>query len=176
MTPEDFLAGLANLMPPDVVLHSSPKGLALFRAAMGRGWTPETFARRALSGSLAGLSNPAGVVMVRMRELANGYAPGCAPVRAGVDWMGPWCGLCDDPRTRFVTVDGVDGLDRVAHCPRCWAQKPGTPPTTGPCTRCGTWTGATAVHSHVLLCPRCTGSQGGSSGTGHRVIVGEIEP
>ncbi|TQR87674.1 helix-turn-helix domain-containing protein [Mycobacterium hodleri] len=83
--------------------------------AFAAGWTSQTLVAH-LSSRPEGVRYPAGVLARRLTELP---APPSISPRPGT----PWCGECEDPLSRTITVTQADGTEAAAFCPRCSPQR-----------------------------------------------------
>lgn len=84
-------------------------------AAFAAGWTSQTLVAH-LSSRPEGVRYPAAVLARRLTELP-------APPPFSVGQKAPWCGECEDPLSRTITVTQLDGTEAAAFCPRCSPQK-----------------------------------------------------
>jgi hypothetical protein len=83
-------------------------------AALKSGWTNETLAKH-LSCNPNGVHYPVRLLARRLSELPEPPAPHPLAV--------PWCGECEDPQSRTITVTLADGTEAAAFCPRCSRQE-----------------------------------------------------
>jgi Helix-turn-helix domain len=81
--------------------------------ALTSGWTTDSLVAH-LSRNPAGIRYPARVLVRRLSELPAPPTPQ-APNLA-------WCGDCEDPQSRTITVTLPDGTEAAAFCPRCSPQ------------------------------------------------------
>ena len=81
--------------------------------ALTSGWTTDSLVAH-LSRYPDGIRYPAGVLARRLSELPEPPTPQ-APTLA-------WCGECEDPQSRTITVALPDGTEAAAFCPRCSPQ------------------------------------------------------
>ena len=84
-------------------------------AAFAAGWTRQALVTH-LSSRPEGVRNPAAVLSRRLTELP-------APPPASAGCKPPWCGECEDPLSRTISVTQSDGTQAAAFCPRCSPQK-----------------------------------------------------
>ena len=84
-------------------------------AAFGAGWTSQTLLAH-LSTRPEGVRYPAAVLARRLTELP-------APPTLSAQQRPLWCGDCEDPMSRTITVTQSDGTEAAAFCPRCSPQK-----------------------------------------------------
>lgn len=94
--------------------------------AFAAGWTSQTLVAH-LSSRPEGVRNPAAVLASRLSELPT-------PPTFSIRRKTPWCGECEDPLSRTITVTQSDGTEAAEFCPRCSPQKLSVPtdmPTTG---------------------------------------------
>jgi hypothetical protein len=82
--------------------------------ALASGWTPEGLVAH-LSRNPDGIRYPARVLARRLLELPE-------PLMAQASALA-WCGECEDPQSRTITVTLADGTDAAAFCPRCSTQE-----------------------------------------------------
>jgi hypothetical protein len=82
--------------------------------ALASGWTSQSL-KAHLSQRPNGVRNPAAVLARRLAELPT--PPSTAPRRST-----PWCGECEDERSRTITVTLPDGTEAAAFCPQCSPQ------------------------------------------------------
>ncbi|MCK0517317.1 helix-turn-helix domain-containing protein [Williamsia sp. DF01-3] len=90
--------------------HLSP---AVF-SALAAGWTVDELAKH-LARNPNGVRYPVRVLVTRLADLPappGGLAPNGTALL-------PWCGECEDERSRTITVTRTDGSDAAAFCPRC---------------------------------------------------------
>ncbi|ORA10945.1 helix-turn-helix domain-containing protein [Mycobacterium arosiense] len=94
-------------------------------SALASGWTPVSL-KAHLSQRPDGVRYPARVLARRLAELPEPPTS----VQPGV----PWCGECEDPQSRTITVTLSDGTEAAAFCPRCSHQEAlkNTPTSTYP--------------------------------------------
>ena len=94
--------------------------------ALASGWTIGGLVAH-LSRNPDGIRYPARVLARRLSELPEPPTPQ-APALA-------WCGECEDPQSRTITVTLPDGTDAAAFCPRCSTQeafkRPASPTRSG---------------------------------------------
>ena len=83
-------------------------------AALDSGWTNESLANH-LSRNPQGVHYPVRLLARRLSELPKPPAPHPPAV--------PWCGKCEDPQSRTITVTLNDGTEAAAFCPRCSRQE-----------------------------------------------------
>lgn len=84
-------------------------------AAFAAGWTSQTLVDH-LSSRPEGVRHPAAVLARRLTELPT-------PPDLLVGRKNPWCGECEDPLSRTITVTQPDGTEAATFCPRCSPQK-----------------------------------------------------
>jgi hypothetical protein len=84
-------------------------------AAFAAGWTSQTLVAH-LSSRPEGVRYPAAVLARRLIELP-------APPLFSARRRTPWCGECEDPLSRTISVTQSDGTQAAAFCPRCSPQK-----------------------------------------------------
>lgn len=106
-----------------VQLHRTDAAMDALMLAMSRGWPIDQLARE-VSRNLADATDIGAVVLARMR-LAGKRGPDPAATMSRLPqqpWRQPlpWCGVCDDPRTRWRELP--DG--GVTRCPDCWTPPP----------------------------------------------------
>ncbi|WP_235892549.1 helix-turn-helix domain-containing protein [Mycolicibacterium hodleri] len=89
-------------------------------AAFAAGWTSQTLVAH-LSSRPEGVRHPAAVLARRLSELP-------APPSISAGRRTPWCGECEDPLSRTITVTQADGTEAAIFCPRCSSQ--GRPKST----------------------------------------------
>ena len=89
-------------------------------AAFAAGWTSQTLVAH-LSSRPDGVRCPAAVLARRLAELP-------VPPSSSEGRRTPWCGECEDPLSRTITVTQADGTEAAAFCPRCSPQ--GRPKST----------------------------------------------
>lgn len=107
---------LGSLPPRWRVSNEDARKLSpAIEAAFAAGWTSQALATH-LSSHPEGVRNPAAVLSHRLTELP---APPPAPARR----KPPWCGECEDPQSRTISVTLSDGTQAAAFCPRCSPQK-----------------------------------------------------
>jgi hypothetical protein len=101
-------------------VHRTDSAMDSLLLAMANGWPIDRLAGEC-SRDLTDTTQPGGVVLTRLRQ-ASRERPGPEPDLRQQQKRGrwrqplPWCGVCDDPRTRWlVRPDG--GVQR---CPVCW--------------------------------------------------------
>jgi hypothetical protein len=96
-------------------LNRTQAALDALMLAMARGWAVDQLAAEC-GRDMADAQDVNAVVLTRLRH-AGRTLPTVAPTRFGRAAQPlPWCGVCDDPRTRWVeTPDG-----KLIRCPRCW--------------------------------------------------------
>jgi len=82
--------------------------------ALASGWTIDGLVAH-LSRNPDGIRYPARVLARRLSELPEPPTPQ-APALA-------WCGQCEDPQSRTITVTLPDGTEAAAFCPRCSTQE-----------------------------------------------------
>ena len=82
--------------------------------ALASGWTPDSLTAH-LSQRPDGVRYPARVLARRLAELPEPPTP----IQPGV----PWCGECEDPQSRTITVTLSNGTEAAAFCPRCSPQE-----------------------------------------------------
>ena len=83
-------------------------------AALNPGWTNESLAAH-LSTNPNGIRYPIRILARRLSELPE--PPARHPPAV------PWCGKCEDPQSRTITVTLADGTEAAAFCPRCSRQE-----------------------------------------------------
>ena len=83
-------------------------------AALASGWTSDCLVAH-LSRDPHGIRYPARVLARRLSELPE-------PPMARASGLA-WCGECEDPQSRTITVTLADGTDAAAFCPRCSTQE-----------------------------------------------------
>lgn len=83
--------------------------------AFAAGWTSQTLVAH-LSSRPEGVRNPAAVLASRLSELPT-------PPTFSTRPKTPWCGECEDPLSRTITVTQSDGTEAAEFCPRCSHQK-----------------------------------------------------
>lgn len=86
--------------------------------ALDAGWTIDVLIDY-LSRSPEGVRFPARVLATRLADLP--VSPHLSGVGATVS-RAPWCGECEDERSRTMTVAGPNGADLAIFCPRCSPQ------------------------------------------------------
>jgi hypothetical protein len=79
--------------------------------ALTSGWTTDSLAAH-LSRNPDGIRYPARILARRLAELPKPPQPGA-----------PWCGECEDPQSRTITLTLSDGTEAAAFCPRCSRQE-----------------------------------------------------
>lgn len=82
--------------------------------ALASGWTSDGLVAH-LSRNPDGIRYPARVLARRLSELPE-------PPRAQAAALA-WCGNCEDPQSRTITVTLADGTDAAAFCPQCSPQE-----------------------------------------------------
>lgn len=82
--------------------------------ALAAGWPPDGLVAH-LSRNPDGIRYPARVLARRLSELPK------PPVAQALALA--WCGECEDPQSRTITVTLADGTDAAAFCPRCSTQE-----------------------------------------------------
>lgn len=114
---EPFTASVLKSLPePWRVSGKDARKLSpAIEAAFAAGWTSQTLVAH-LSSRPEGVRYPAGVLARRLTELP---APPSISPRPGT----PWCGECEDPLSRTITVTQADGTEAAAFCPRCSPQR-----------------------------------------------------
>ena len=83
-------------------------------AALNSGWTNESLANH-LSRNPHGVHYPVRLLARRLSKLPEPPAPHPPAV--------PWCGKCEDPQSRTITVMPPDGSEAAAFCPQCSYQE-----------------------------------------------------
>jgi Helix-turn-helix domain len=83
------------------------------RNALASGWTTASLVAR-LSHNPEGIRYPARVLAHRLSQLPEPPMPPPSPLA--------WCGECEDPQSRTITVTLPDGIEAAAFCPRCSPQ------------------------------------------------------
>ncbi|UJL31613.1 helix-turn-helix domain-containing protein [Mycolicibacterium vanbaalenii] len=83
--------------------------------AFAAGWTSQTLLAH-LSSRPEGVRNPAAVLASRLSELPT-------PPTFSIRRKTPWCGKCEDPVSRTITVAQSDGTEAARFCPRCSPQQ-----------------------------------------------------
>jgi hypothetical protein len=83
-------------------------------AALTLGWTAQSLAEY-LSRNPDGVRHPGRVLAQRLANLPDPPTPTIANL--------PWCGECEDPRSRTITVTLSDGSEAAAFCSRCSPQE-----------------------------------------------------
>ncbi|WP_284236230.1 helix-turn-helix domain-containing protein [Mycobacterium antarcticum] len=83
-------------------------------AAFAAGWTSQTLVAH-LSSRPEGVRHPAAVLARRLNELPT-------PPSISAGRRTPWCGECEDPLSRTITISQSDGTDAASFCPRCSPQ------------------------------------------------------
>jgi len=107
---------LGSLPRPWKVSKADAKRLSpAIEAAFAAGWTSQALVTH-LSSRPEGVRYPAAVLARRLTELP-------APPPASARWRPPWCGECEDPVSRTISVTQSDGTQAAAFCPRCSPQK-----------------------------------------------------
>lgn len=107
---------LESLPTPWQISSSEARRLSpAIEEAFAAGWTSQTLLAH-LSSRPEGVRNPAAVLASRLSELPT---PPTFPIRRKT----PWCGECEDPVSRTITVTQSDGTDAAEFCPRCSPQK-----------------------------------------------------
>ncbi|WP_020108303.1 helix-turn-helix domain-containing protein [Nocardia sp. 348MFTsu5.1] len=86
-------------------------------AALANGWTTRALVEH-LARNPNGVRYPVRVLAARLADL-----PGPPRNRriSGQPLL-PWCGECEDDRSRTITIQQPDGSDAAAFCPRCSPQ------------------------------------------------------
>ena len=82
--------------------------------ALTAGWTTDSLVAH-LSRNPDGIRYPARVLARRLSELPEPPMPPASALA--------WCGECEDPQSRTITVTLADGTDVAAFCPRCSPQE-----------------------------------------------------
>lgn len=82
--------------------------------ALASGWTTDSLVAH-LSQRPDGVRYPARVLARRLAELPEPPTP----IQSGV----PWCGECEDPQSRTITLTLSNGTEAAAFCPRCSSQE-----------------------------------------------------
>ena len=95
-----------------IALHALLSGFAVTDVAAG--WATETLAVH-LSRQPEGVRYPARVLTRQLAELPEPPTPSHRSV--------PWCGHCEDPQSRTITVTLSNGTEAAAFCPRCSPQE-----------------------------------------------------
>jgi hypothetical protein len=83
-------------------------------SALAAGWTVDELAKH-LARNPNGVRYPVRVLVTRLADLPG---PPRALTANGAALL-PWCGECEDERSRTITVTRSDGSDAAAFCPRC---------------------------------------------------------
>lgn len=148
-TDADPFARFAGLLPRGTTLRRTVAAADALALARSNGWTIEELAAEC-GKNLAGAADRGAVVLTRLRQ-ATRRPPPEHPDATDGHWVQPlpWCGYCDNPRTRWVETAG--GLVR---CPRCWTDPPGYRALAALCSTCGQPT-RTRDMSGRPCCPRC---------------------
>ena len=115
--PEPSSAFVLNSLPaPWRVSGEDAKKLTpAIEAAFAAGWSSQTLVAH-LSSRPEGVRYPAAVLRRRLNDLP--VPPPSAP-RGGT----PWCGECEDPLSRTISITQLDGTQAAAFFPRCSPQK-----------------------------------------------------
>lgn len=92
-------------------------------AAFAAGWSSQTLVDH-LSSRPEGVRYPAAVLKRRLSEL-----PAPPPLATGR--KAAWCGECEDPLSRTISITQSDGTQAAAFCPRCSPQKRSNPASVG---------------------------------------------
>ena len=82
--------------------------------ALTSGWTADSLVAH-LSRNPDGIRYPARVLARRLAELPEPPTARSSAVA--------WCGECEDPQSRTITVTLPDGTEAAAFCPRCSPQR-----------------------------------------------------
>jgi hypothetical protein len=82
--------------------------------ALVSGWTSNGLAAH-LSRNPDGIRYPARVLARRLSELPEASTPHVPSLT--------WCGECEDPQSRTITITQPDGTEAAAFCPRCSPQR-----------------------------------------------------
>ncbi|MDQ2738147.1 MAG: helix-turn-helix domain-containing protein [Actinomycetota bacterium] len=104
---------------PDSVGRQVTSSVLQQRCALlaGAGWDPSSVRATVTARSWTG-AGPGAVIRHLDAMLADGPPAGALPTRSR---RPPWCGECDDDRTRHVQL----GDGRLARCARCHPMRPG---------------------------------------------------
>lgn len=114
--PATRAASVLRALPEPWAVNESDVGTLVpgIEAALTSGWTPANLIQH-LSRSPAGVRSPGRVLARRLADLPS---PPTRPAPHAV----PWCGECEDARSRTITVTMPDGTEAAAFCPRCSPQ------------------------------------------------------
>jgi hypothetical protein len=82
--------------------------------ALSSGWTPVHLIQH-ISRNPAGVRSPGRVLARRLADLPS-------PPQRPAPHALPWCGECEDERSRTITMAMPDGSEAAAFCPRCSPQ------------------------------------------------------
>jgi hypothetical protein len=85
--------------------------------ALAAGWTVDNLALH-LAQNPTAVRYPARVLAARLADLPPPHASSDVDLATRL----PWCGECEDERSRTVTIIRSDGTDSAAFCPRCSPQ------------------------------------------------------
>jgi len=114
--PSDATRALAALPEPWRIDRTDAKILIpAIEAALASGWTLETLIPH-IAHNPGGVRSPARVLARRLADLPQALPPRSCPPTI------PWCGQCEDERSRTITIDMPDGTEAAAFCPRCSPQ------------------------------------------------------
>ena len=114
--PSDATRALAALPEPWRIDRTDAKILIpAIEAALASGWTLETLIPH-IAHNPGGVRSPARVLARRLADLPQALPPRSCPPTI------PWCGQCEDERSRTITIDTPDGTEAAAFCPRCSPQ------------------------------------------------------
>lgn len=109
-------AVVSSLPSPWQVNREDARKLApAIEAAFAAGWTSQTLLAH-LSSRPEGVRYPAAALARRLTELPP-------PPTLSVQQVPSWCGDCEDPMSRTITVTQSDGTEAAAFCPRCSPQQ-----------------------------------------------------
>ncbi|MEN4475756.1 helix-turn-helix domain-containing protein [Mycolicibacterium cosmeticum] len=84
-------------------------------AAFAAGWSSQTLVDH-LSSRPEGVRYPAAVLRRRLSDLPT-------PPLSAPRGRKPWCGECEDPLSRTISITQLDGTQAAAFCPRCSPQE-----------------------------------------------------
>ncbi|OFJ50533.1 helix-turn-helix domain-containing protein [Mycolicibacterium grossiae] len=114
---EPSSVSLLNSLPAPwrVSGEDARKLVPAIEAAFAAGWSSQTLVDH-LASRPEGVRSPAAVLRRRLSELP-------APPPFAPRGRTPWCGECEDPLSRTISITQLDGTQAAAFCPRCSPQK-----------------------------------------------------
>jgi hypothetical protein len=143
LVPERFRAGMFR----------TETALDALLACMARGWTLPELAYECTPPDVGA---GAGVIIARLRDATHKRPPDPEKHSGPFNQPLPWCGRCDNGRTRWFELLGPDGRPSgtVVRCPTCWVEPPHTSRWAPRCVVCGSPTRVRDVSGRPT-CPRC---------------------